>query len=483
MKPAIAFTLIIFLLAACAGLSSNTETPAALVSETSIPDTLTPTLTPSLTNTPIPDTLTPDAPTVAPLPIIPIFTPTFDVRTIVTATPAPKAECPKENKSLKATFKLPINGDPSTAPWIENEILDFLNKGGAVTEVIKHINTEYPLDKRVQASDVTGDGISELLFLDFGVITGLHVYTCVNGVYIDYSPYTNRDGSYYRVKIVAIRDMNLDGMKELVIQKSGCSGMACNFYQILSWNGRKFIDISPGAEITGIENVLVEDFDHDSLVELRLIGGISLVDFVYGYPWRKEIRTYKWNGEFFVLQPLEYSAPQFRFQAVQDADRAVLAGWYDKAFEYDQETISAQNLDWWSLERFWDTHFLLCQTCGPEAAKPAPGEIDLTEYPRLAAYAYYRMIILHTFLGELEAAQVKYATLQEKFPAGNPGHPYVEMATDFWNAYQSSGKIYNACAAAIAYADAHSEILTPLGSDYHGWQSRIYKPADVCPFR
>lgn len=93
------------------------------------------------------------------------------------------------------------------------------------------------------------------------------------------------------------------------------------------------------------------------------------------------------------------------------------------------------------------------------------------------------MIILHTFLGELEAAQVKYATLQEKFPAGNPGHPYVEMATDFWNAYQSSGKIYNACAAAIAYADAHSEILTPLGSDYHGWQSRIYKPADVCPFR
>jgi hypothetical protein len=58
MKPAIAFTLIIFLLAACAGLSSNTETPAALVSETSIPDTLTPTLTPSLTSTPIPDTLT-----------------------------------------------------------------------------------------------------------------------------------------------------------------------------------------------------------------------------------------------------------------------------------------------------------------------------------------------------------------------------------------------------------------------------------------
>lgn len=115
----------------------------------------------------------------------------------------------------------------------------------------------------------------------------------------------------------------------------------------------------------------------------------------------------------------------------------------------------------------------------PTPTPPAP---DPTEYPRLAAYAYYRMLILHTFLGEMDSAQVKYATLQEKFPAESPGHPYVEMATDFWNAYQSSGRMYDACAAAIAYADAHPEILIPLGSDYHGWQSHQYQPADVCPF-
>jgi hypothetical protein len=90
---------------------------------------------------------------------------------------------------------------------------------------------------------------------------------------------------------------------------------------------------------------------------------------------------------------------------------------------------------------------------------------------------------MHTYLGEMDAAKVKYATLQEKFPAGNPGHSYAEMATDFWSAYQSSGKMYDACAAAIAYANAHPEILTPLGSDYHGAQSHIYQPADVCPFR
>jgi|GEM_PF-6498924 len=57
------------------------------------------------------------------------------------------------------------------------------------------------------------------------------------------------------------------------------------------------------------------------------------------------------------------------------------------------------------------------------------------------------------------------------------------MATAFWEAHQNTGKMYNACAAAIAYADAHPEILVPLGSGYHGWPSHKYTPADICPFR
>ncbi|HEX9387848.1 MAG TPA: hypothetical protein VF918_16110, partial [Anaerolineales bacterium] len=60
---------------------------------------------------------------------------------------------------------------------------------------------------------------------------------------------------------------------------------------------------------------------------------------------------------------------------------------------------------------------------------------------------------------------------------------YVEMATAFWDAYQSTHKMYDGCAAAIQYAVEHPEILIPLGSDYHGSQSHTYVPADVCPFR
>ncbi len=41
----------------------------------------------------------------------------------------------------------------------------------------------------------------------------------------------------------------------------------------------------------------------------------------------------------------------------------------------------------------------------------------------------------------------------------------------------SNGKHYPAAAIACP------EILIPLGSDYHGAQSRKYTPADICPFR
>jgi hypothetical protein len=114
---------------------------------------------------------------------------------------------------------------------------------------------------------------------------------------------------------------------------------------------------------------------------------------------------------------------------------------------------------------------------------PAPGAPEPTEYPRLAAYAYYRIMILHLMQNHESDASTVYNTLQEKFSNDPYGQPYVEMAIAFWNAYQSTHKMYDGCAAAIEYAAEHPDILTPLGSDYHGSQSHIYKPEDVCPFR
>lgn len=275
-----------------------------------------------------------------------------------------------------------------------------------------------------------------------------------------------------------VRDMNKNGIPEVIFY-SYYKGLSV---EIVEWNGTKFNllngDTGSRMGLAGEDNLVIADFDNNGLEDFSLSGGLGES---FG-PWRHITDYNFWNG-YEYSSVLLYDPPQYRFQAVNDADQAALMGKYDLAISLYQAVIFDERLSPWSRSRYQED-----LEAGPRAywdspATPNPVSDDPTEYPRLAAYAYYRMVILHTYLGEMDAAQIQYATLQEKFPAGNPGQPYAEMATDFWNAYQSSGKIYPACAAAIAYADAHPEILTPLGSDYHGAQSHIYVPADVCPLR
>ncbi len=118
----------------------------------------------------------------------------------------------------------------------------------------------------------------------------------------------------------------------------------------------------------------------------------------------------------------------------------------------------------------------------PTRASPTPTS-DPEERPRLEAYARYRILILYARQGYQDEAQLAYDTLQKKFPAGSPGSDYTALATAFWDAYTPNADIQAACAAAIAYADAHREaILYPLGPPFYGEQNRIYTAQDICPF-
>jgi hypothetical protein len=71
--------------------------------------------------------------------------------------------------------------------------------------------------------------------------------------------------------------------------------------------------------------------------------------------------------------------------------------------------------------------------------------------------------MLHIVQGHVSDAGTVYKTLRQKFSDDPYGHPYVEMATAFWETYQSTRKMYDGCAAAISYAAEHPEILVPWG--------------------
>jgi hypothetical protein len=235
--------------------------------------------------------------------------------------------------------------------------------------------------------------------------------------------------------------------------------------------------------------IFYQDMNKDTVNELILDSGImSWLTYSDALPWRNKRTYYQWNGKNYAPTYHEFTIPEFRFQAIQDGDLAVSQSEFTKALSLYQDAIFSDKLKYYSvdirenLQINWIRQFEMAQSGNIEPTlTPYPN--DLTEYPRLAAYAYYRIMLLHLLQGHESDASIVYNILQEKFSNDPYGHPYAEMATAFWNAYQSTHKMYAGCAAAIQYAAEHPDILTPLGSDYHGWQSHIYKPEDVCPFR
>ncbi len=469
--------VLMFLITACAGTAPLPPTTTAAVSNRF---TSTPSSTAAATQTPLPSS-TPTA-SITPLPTIPTFTPTFDARTIVTVTPAPKAECPKNDPTIKPEDFLP-NKLEYPSPDVTNKILEFLNKGGDGQTLIYKLNQIYSNSESTIGYgflDVTGDQVPEFLYVEINYAGKPIVLSCQNGKYEMIAKLSgNRDFDFYDMKI---DDLNSDGIPEIIITGEigvSVTGYTTYFYE---WNGKTF-SIMGQAEIVSLRQTQIKDIDGNGTKEILLIGDnpscLSCWDLI---PQRQRTIAYSWNGKDFVEISNELASPKYRFQAIQDADAIVIVGNYGKAFQLYEKTILDKSLEWWSPERFRYE-----QARGyswmPEVTMPPKPVEDKTEYPKLAAYAYFRIVLLHLAQNHEPEATTVYNTLQKKFSNDQYGHPYAEMATAFWEAYQSTHKMYDGCAAAIQYAAEHLEILTPLGSDYHGSQSHMYVPDDVCPFR
>ncbi|MHC1782155.1 MAG: hypothetical protein AB9891_05225 [Anaerolineaceae bacterium] len=204
-----------------------------------------------------------------------------------------------------------------------------------------------------------------------------------------------------------------------------------------------------------------------------------------GLPWRGYREVLKWDGEYFRYYRNIFGPPEFRFQAVQDGDRATLEGRYNTALNLYSQVISSESLQGYSKD-IHDTMQMSLHTQNgkPTATLPAP---DPLEYDHLAAYARYRIMLLDYTRGFDAAASAAYQTLAADYPAGNPAHSYVELAGAFQGEYQASASLAKACFKALDYAHGHwKEITTYLGdTDYHGTQSLEYSknPDFLCPFQ
>jgi hypothetical protein len=470
--------------------SSHTKQPST-PSITEFPIAITPTISETLTPIIPSRTSTPTSITQSEAPVKTEITQsaTFDPSRIQTATPAPSVQCPARFTGTVPTPEF-VHEYSGHAYAREEEILAYLNKYGSDA-----FHLEYQKSGGVMwpgiinaYRDFTNDGVPELVFGS----AGLYILSCNRGRYITLFE-TEPDAWLQSGKIIDIRDANRNGVPDISLLL-GFDSQGGHSYQVIEWNGKKFqtilkfVDHYRSEDIIFVQatgNLTFEDVDHDGYSEYIVNIGIPVWEtYQLGIPWREEKQIYKWNGNEFSMVKRIFSAPEYRFQAVQDGDRATQAGDYDLALTFYQDAIFSDQLEGWSPERheFIRSVFFGSFTNQPTPIPPLPNP---GEYDHLAAYSRYRIMLLHLTRGWLSDAKVVYDTLQKKYPEGTVGHIYAVLAEDVWTEFALSNDLKKACEKGLAFASENPRISFFIGgSGFPGNNGIDYgmEPEMICPF-
>jgi hypothetical protein len=366
-------------------------------------------------------------------------------------------------------------------------ILDLLNRGASISVLVAALDSAalfFSPQFDITVADFTGDEIPEIVI----TLSDFLVLGCDNGEYtiLINAPIEDAANSCVAPSLESTQDLNSDGLPDLLVSSRFAPW---DLWQIFEWQGDTFRSLvqadgpggdKPGAAFEDTAQAQVIDTDRNGTLELVIKGGIPSHRGNYdsGYPWRETTQIYEWDGTHFILRSLEYDTPQYRFQAVQDADRAALAGQAALARRFYEDAIASDTLAWWSPQ-LRAAHMNGLYRYDPTPTIPPS---DPLERLSLAAYAMYRIMLLDVLQGSTQDAVRTYEALQASYGTG-AAKTYSELARAFWKTYSTTHDISLACNSAVEFASGNrGALLTYLGSDYHGWQSLQYAPLDICPF-
>ncbi len=344
-------------------------------------------------------------------------------------------------------------------------IQDFLNAGGRIEE----------LQQRLVAAGLTPAGETGLALGDFNgdgwmdlalaLVDGdtesalpqgsLLVFLCLESRYaLRYV--TPEEPDLGAPAIQAARDLTGDGLPDVVFNRSRCGASTC-FAEltVLVWDGDEPRDAFQGPT-DDLPSPIIQVLGPSGAGQP---GEIVITATGFGSigagPFRPISRRWKWSPESstFLADHTKTLASNYRIHALLDADHAFRDADYPAALEGYRRVIEDDELDDW--------------IAGQEGRA------------NLSAYATFRIMLLHLVLQDFDAAAQVYGALQAQYTPDAPGSGFAEMARAFWNEYQSSGDLQQACAQAQVYARIHND--TVLDSLYYGYANPAYSPEDLCP--
>jgi hypothetical protein len=465
--------VVIFTISACSPSSTPLPVPSATPIEMTVP---APTQTSEPTATQIP------SPTSIPL------TPTLDVSSLVTFTPAAPAQCPAVDDGKRLSMGYVLQNPDSTPEQITNLVQEFLNNGGSLKAAYEGLDKGTD-DIKAFVLDLTNDGRQELVLQRSPY---LFIFGCDAGGYKIIYQIDNKDGEVY---VYALQDYNLNGVPEIIFRRN-YPPIATDrtyihsvySYYFLEWNGLGFQNILTTESrvnnglLIGSDNPLkipaitvhgeiiatdaenqnsweVADYDNNGLMDIRIVGGDSFINEESYKRFRQAILTLSWNGTSYVPFKMIHKAV-YQIDVVRDADSAFLQGDYQQALPLYVEAIQNEKLAHWYENNYF------------------------VPLKRIQAYAYYRMMLTYVVQGDLENALECYTALQNQFANDEDASPFAMMAARFWDNYQATQNIASSCDQVVSYAQANPVVLSLFRLyPYSPTPGYDYEGRDLCPIK
>jgi len=410
-----------------------------------------------------------------------------------TATVAPAETCPEPTHEEVEIRLMDFPLD------YERPILDYLTANGEIQKFKTQLETidmelhksDMPFDVNMEVieQDVTGDGMNEFLIGinghgNYYILEEsdperpvLFIIGCRGGQYI----VIHRIRTYSDVYLDDVLDLNADGIHEIVysviVNFSVDYGYSRKL-EVLEWNGVGFRELmlSPYGYSSLIGAAAFRDLDGNGTLEI-LIPQYSWGDKGDGIycdngPSLNYDEIWMWVGEYFQYMWRENAPPVYRFQAALDGDYFSSLGLFDRAeikylrAVFDESLKPGSRGDWMRDGSCPSIHEVLA---------------DLTEPPRIRAYARFRLVELYVNIGRVMEAESHRTYLRTNYPLGSPGYIYAYLANAFWWEYVKNEDVTAACTVVRQEAEKFQTDVFGLFDNY-GYSDSIPSLDNICPF-
>jgi hypothetical protein len=378
-----------------------------------------------------------------------------------TAVASRQEVCPARDPSAT------LSPRPEEARDIIDEILRYLSAGGSPDDLETALRDDWQIlgdDGFVLGElDFSGRGGLDVLigYIDPDIDGTFFIAGCQNQQYIERYRF-NGDG-YSAPQALTIGDINNDGQVEAAFAFTACRAEDegeegeepenCRYLlQVVSWQPRveRFVSlISGGLEVDELPEIV--DTDDDAVREL-LFRLTYLGDITTG-PLRTGLKIYDWDGSEYVLSIAQPDAPRYRIQIIHEADRYFIQRRMADAIRLYQRTLTDEDL------RIWLRN----------------------ETPTLEAYTLYRMLLARAFSNDPDAEAVYERLILPNVENPDAAPPiYVELGRTFWEIYQITGNVSEACADVRAVVRVQPNAVDFLNR--YGDRNPTYTEQDICPF-